>query len=134
MRRGPWIPILFVASMLQGPATASSPLQGVAQIGSPGEHNCALVSDGVRCWGPNHFGVLGIGSNYNGSFLAPAVPALPSGVTAISAGSGHSCAIAAGGAASCWGWNLMGQLGTGSPYDSYVPTSVVGLGAGIRQI
>jgi alpha-tubulin suppressor-like RCC1 family protein len=32
----------------------------------------------------------------------------------VSAGYDHACAVQAGGAAFCWGWNTLGQIGTGS--------------------
>ncbi|MBL8984609.1 MAG: hypothetical protein JNL26_20650, partial [Gemmatimonadetes bacterium] len=46
--------------------------------------------------------------------------------TVVSAGSDHSCAIAAGGAAYCWGDNTSGQLGTGGTTDSPSPQLVSG--------
>jgi alpha-tubulin suppressor-like RCC1 family protein len=50
-----------------------------------------------------------------------AFPALSSGVTAITAGVAHTCALVNGGA-QCWGWNIYGQLGNNSTTDSHVPT------------
>jgi alpha-tubulin suppressor-like RCC1 family protein len=43
---------------------------------------------------------------------------------AVSVGFYHNCAIAAGGAAYCWGYNIQGQLGLGyvTPYPFSVPT------------
>jgi alpha-tubulin suppressor-like RCC1 family protein len=46
--------------------------------------------------------------------------------TAISGGSAHVCALDAGGAAYCWGWNVFGQLGDGTTTDRSSPTPVAG--------
>ena len=46
------------------------------------------------------------------------------GATAISAGSYHACAIVAGPAAACWGYNANAQLGNGTNTDSSTPVAV----------
>src|SRR5881392_4064478 len=46
---------------------------------------------------------------------------------AVSAGGIHTCGVAAGGVAYCWGWNTRGQLGDGtSGTERWVPVRVVG--------
>lgn len=45
------------------------------------------------------------------------------GVTGITAGAGHVCALAAG-AVKCWGNNTYGQLGNASNTNSNVPVAV----------
>ena len=45
---------------------------------------------------------------------------------AIAAGGYHTCAIAAGGAVKCWGYNGQGQLGIGSYESQNRPTNVTG--------
>jgi alpha-tubulin suppressor-like RCC1 family protein len=55
-------------------------------------------------------------------------------VHTLAAGSGHICAVTDLGGVYCWGWNLMGQLGDGTQTQRNVPTPVVGLANGVRDL
>ena len=58
------------------------------------DHMCAILDDGsAMCWGYNHYGQLGDGTNANSN--TPVAVSLPAGrtATALALGSYHSCAI-----------------------------------------
>ena len=107
----------------------------VTVISAGGYHTCAIHNGAAKCWGNNEEGRLGdntrtiiasggaIPSN-NNRMVPVQVMGLVSDVTAISAGTNHTCAIHSG-AAKCWGKNNFGQLGNNSDTDSSVPVAVV---------
>ena len=100
----------------------------LTQITAGNSHTCALDAAGTAyCWGANGNGQLG-----NSSTTPSRVPVAvsTSGVlsgktlTQITAGSGHTCALDAAGAAYCWGANGNGQLGNSGTTQSLVPVTV----------
>jgi len=106
----------------------------VTAISAGFRHSCAILSDGeLRCWGSNLHGQLGDGSQTD-RFAPTPVSSLGSGVIAVAAGHSHSCAIAAGGAARCWGDNQSGALGNDSVVNSLVPVQVSGFSTGVTAI
>jgi len=102
-------------------------LSGVTSVAVGAAHTCALLLNGtVVCWGQNDSGQLGNGTRITFSNLPVAVSGL-SGVTTITAGSDHTCALLTDGTVRCWGQNLHYQLGTKTaPYGlTYSSTPVV---------
>ncbi len=117
------------------PTAVTGLTSGVTAISAGFFHSCAVVGGGAKCWGSNVDGQVGSGSSNPTYLTAVGVSGLSSGVTAISAGFGHSCAIV-GGAAKCWGRSLEGQLGYGpSPATNVsAPVVVLGLTSGVTSI
>jgi hypothetical protein len=91
------------------------------------QHLCVIdVSGGLKCWGQNLYGQLGIGSTTI-TDTPTNVEGLGSGVLMVSV-FGHTCAVVDTGGLKCWGWNNRGQLGIGSTQDQSVPADVTALG------
>ncbi|MFE4633968.1 hypothetical protein ACFRJ1_11390 [Streptomyces sp. NPDC056773] len=115
-------------------APCSSFLTGVKAVSAGYAHSLALRSDGtVVSWGLNLRGILGDGTytdrNTPVRVCASTEPdpctRFLSGVTSISAGSGHSLATLTDGTVRSWGSNFRGELGDGTSDDnSNVPVKV----------
>jgi prepilin-type N-terminal cleavage/methylation domain-containing protein len=92
-------------------------------------HTCAIASNNqVYCWGSGTSGKLG-NNTTSGSLVPVAVntSGVLSGlnINSISAQAEHTCAIASGGPAFCWGIGAYGRLGNNSESSSSVPVQVV---------
>ena len=112
------------------PVEVSDLASGAVAISAGGGHTCALTPEGaVKCWGDNYYGQLGDGTNTNRN-IPVSVSGLSSGVSAISSGQWHTCALTSEGAVKCWGKNDAGQLGDGTWEDSNIPVDVFGLSSG----
>lgn len=100
--------------------------QQVFAIAPAYSHTCVVtVAGGAMCWGYGRSGSLG-GGNWESSLSPVSVAGLASGVSAISSGYGHTCALLTEGGARCWGYNLYGQLGDGTINNAAAPVDVVG--------
>ena len=140
--------ILILASCLlalvlstQGHAQSIS-TTSIPEIDSPGaitisaglNHSCLVTSSGgVKCWGENVSGQLGIDSK-DPKIIPTDVIGLNSGATAVAAGWSHTCALMDNGSVKCWGNNYSGQLGTGDTAQSLTPVDVIGLTSPVVSI
>jgi len=87
-------------------------------------HSCAILQGGgVKCWGSNAYGQLGLGEAHgstsfgaNPSDMAnlPAVAGLPAAAAQLALGYNRSCALLVNGQVYCWGINGSGAVGVGT--------------------
>ena len=115
------------SSLLNATPVASSGSVPMSRISSGPSHSCSVASASPNlayCWGTNSDGRLGDGSTINRS--APSAVSGLTGVSNVSAGTSHSCAVTASGAVSCWGANSSGQLGDASQTSRSTAATISG--------
>lgn len=114
-----------------GSSCSVSPIVDMALSGSA---SCALNDrGGVKCWGANDYGQLGDGTTTSRASKALVI-GLGSGVTKVSGGGRHFCALMSNGGVKCWGENTSGQIGDGTLVNRLLPTNVAGLESGVVDI
>ncbi len=89
-------------------------------------HTCGLTAAGVAyCWGYNFYGQLGDSSGIDHSLPTPVAENQNQLYTTLSTGGGnHTCGLALGGLAFCWGSNAYGELGDGTLSNRWTPSIV----------
>ena len=97
---------------------------GVASLVAGSNHTCAVTTTGgVKCWGYDAQGQLGNDVALTNQPTPVEVLGLTSGVSLVSAGGAHTCAITTAGGVKCWGYDIFGQLGNDTALVSQ-PTPV----------
>ena len=117
---------------------ASTPITNVTDIALSITGNCVLTNLGATgqpyCVGYGGYGFIGDGAGtartYETKVLTSAAVSSFAGVSNITVGSHHVCAVQSG-AAFCWGYNPYGQIGTGNTTNALYPTSVINTSGGI---
>lgn len=107
----------------------------VTSISAGDSHTCATADGNAYCWGNGSNGRLGRGSTTTASTpVAVVTSGVLSGrtVTAISAGTSHSCAVADG-LAFCWGLGTNGRLGNASTSGNYTSPVAVSTATGLAD-
>ena len=136
-RTGQNHPVAVVGEDINGDNDGDGLLTGITQISSGVQHTCALKNNGgVLCWGEGTNGRLGnngtgdkyhpvavVGEDTNGDSNGDG---LLTGITQISAGNKHTCALKSDGGVLCWGEGANGRLGNNGTGDKYHPVAVVG--------
>ena len=107
--------------------------QVFTSIAAGANHTCANSTTGVTCWGSNSGSQ--VGTDRSAIVATPALTLASGGatanvITAVAAGSLHSCAIVNGGV-QCWGTNSVGVLGTNVAVFSTLPVPSLPLAPGI---
>ena len=141
--------LVFTAALFAPEAQAAL---RVRKIATGADFACALTVDrGIKCWGNNDQGQLGLGDTESrgdepdemGDLLPFVDIASANSTTAIEAGSTHVCAIFGKGVLKCWGGNSRGQLGLGDQQDrgnnpgemgSYLPAVDVAPGHMVKEV
>jgi len=118
----------LTASAATFQATQVAGLTDAVALSDSALFSCAVRRTGaVVCWGSNRDGQLGNGERS----LTPSPRPVPVGgldnIVAVAAGGNHACALSKTGLVSCWGGNMMGELGNGTQAARSKPTPVLGL-------
>lgn len=110
----------YVTGMNASAPVAIAGLSNVSHISASGAFVCALAGTDLYCWGYNAEGQVGDNTTNSGSTPAKVL----TGVSQVSAGVYHACAIKTDGTVWCWGYNVVGQIGDGTFNDVHAPKQI----------
>jgi alpha-tubulin suppressor-like RCC1 family protein len=122
----------FTDSLL--PVSAIPANSGVTAITASALNTCAVVNGGLQCWGDSLVPLGPIGANASSQWIKLPTTIYPanSGVSSISSGEGHICAIV-NGRVQCWGNNSSGQLGNIHVPRSLSPVTAIASSASVKS-
>lgn len=104
---------------------------GVVASSVGSTHVCSVLSSGeVRCFGNNHWGMLGNGQSDTRPLPATAFSSLS--VERVAGTLYSTCVITTGGTVYCVGRNAWGELGNGTSSNSTTPLQVSGISSASR--
>jgi alpha-tubulin suppressor-like RCC1 family protein len=132
--------VLLLPAGASGDQSSQPAAPAAGQIATGKHHSCVVRSGAARCWGFGGDGRLGystlasIGDDETPGSVGPIDVGAGRGVQAISAGSGHTCALLDDATVRCWGFGGDGRLGYSNALSSgaQAPATAgpVDLGAG----
>ncbi|MEZ5320794.1 MAG: hypothetical protein R2698_01695 [Microthrixaceae bacterium] len=106
------------------PPTTVAPPPPAYGFGAGYERTCAAFAGEVKCVGRNQYGQLGDGTTTDSiAWVSTGI----TDATAVSSGSGTTCAVRTNGTVWCWGDGAGGVLGNGSLASSSVPVQALGI-------
>lgn len=111
-------------------------LANVSQLVAAAASTCARTSAGAAlCWGDDGSGTLGDDTAMTSKAAPVPVAGLSSGVSQLSAGMTHVCAVTTGGRLKCWGSDYYGELGNDATLTHQpTPVDVPGLTSGVTSV
>jgi len=111
-----------------GPVQVQGLPDQVKAIAAGGGHTCAVLPEGVACWGADNNNQLSNG------FDTDFVKGLRGCVNDISTLFDHTCAATSEGVVYCWGLNDRGQLGDNTTTQKQQAVEVIGLEVGVTRV
>jgi alpha-tubulin suppressor-like RCC1 family protein len=98
-----------------------------AQVSAGQYRTCGVTTAGAAyCWGQNFAGQLGDGTTTDRTSPVPVLGEFTFAQVSVGPVGLHNCGVTTVGAAYCWGWNALGQLGDGTTTDRTSPVPVLG--------
>ena len=126
-------PVFVCERAKTGEEESCPPLSGVSSIDTGEGFACAVIHGGtLKCWGNGGQGRLGNGGTsrrlYPTDVHTSSDDSNPlSGITTVTTGSTHTCAVTNTGNVKCWGYGVDGQIGNGEDgvYVNSAPQDVI---------